>query len=91
MGSRTAVNLTRAERDAAMAEAVADVFALGECDALFVPSYSSFSQIGIIQMRAERKRVFFMDKALNYVEFPYPNSTDQRSRVQNEAMQEVVT
>jgi hypothetical protein len=30
-----------------MAEVIADAFALGECDALFIPNYSSFSLKGI--------------------------------------------
>ena len=44
-GSDTNANLTQQEKDEAMAEAVADVFALGECDALFIPNYSSFSAV----------------------------------------------
>ena len=47
-------NSTQQEKDEAMAEAVADVFALGECDALFIPNYSSFSTVGIMLMRAAR-------------------------------------
>jgi len=58
-GSNTNENLTQPEKDEVMAEAVADVFALGECDALFIPSYSSFSIVGIMLTRAERKKVFF--------------------------------
>ena len=58
-GSNTNENLTQPEKDEAMAEAVADVFALGECDALFIPSYSSFSIVGIMLTRAKRKTVFF--------------------------------
>lgn len=59
-GSKTNQNLTRDQKDEAMAEAVADVFALGECDSLFIPNYSSFSFIGITLTRAERKKVFFL-------------------------------
>ena len=43
-----------------MAEAVADAFALGECDGLWMPNYSSFSVIGIMLARAERRKVFFL-------------------------------
>ena len=60
-GSKTNVVLSQKERDEAMAEAVADVFALGECDALYLPNYSSFSQVGIMLTRAEGNRVLFMD------------------------------
>lgn len=59
-GSKTNQNLTKDQKDEAMAEAVADVFALGECDSLFIPNYSSFSAIGITLTRAERKKVFFL-------------------------------
>ena len=58
-GSDTNANLTQQEKDEAMTEAVADVFALGDCDALFIPIYSSFSAVGIMLTRAERKKVFF--------------------------------
>jgi hypothetical protein len=68
-GSRTNENMTQQEKDDAMAEAVADVFALGECDALFVPNYSSFNLVGIILTRAERKKVFFRG-GLNWEEYP---------------------
>lgn len=60
-GSKTNAVLSQKERDEAMAEAVADVFALGECDALYLPNYSSFSQVGIMLTRAEGNRVLFMD------------------------------
>jgi len=59
-GSKTNQNLTKDQKDEAMAEAVADVFALGECDSLFIPNYSSFSAIGITLTRAEREKVFFL-------------------------------
>ncbi|KAL7526703.1 hypothetical protein ACHAXR_001611 [Thalassiosira sp. AJA248-18] len=80
--SDTNKHLNQTEKDNAMAEAVADVFALGECDALFIPNYSSFSVIGIIQMRAEKRMVFFWNMTGNtYIEFPYPmNSTYSLSR-----------
>ena len=57
------------QRDEAMAEAMADVFALGECNALYIPNYSSFSFVGIMLARARRKKVFFRD-GLQYVEYP---------------------
>lgn len=69
MVSMTNAKLSREGLNEAMAEAVADVFALGECDALFVPSYSSFSVVGITLARAERRGVFF-DWYKEYVEYP---------------------
>eukprot|EP00956_Cyclotella_meneghiniana_P037201 scaffold135481_cov66-Cyclotella_meneghiniana.AAC.1 len=64
-----------------MAEAVSDIFALGECDALFIPNYSSFSLISIMLMRAERKAVSFMHKqTLEYVGFPYPETVTANTR-----------
>ena len=68
-GSNTNANLTQQEKDEAMAEAVADVFALGECDALFIPKCSSFSTVGIMLMRAARKKVFFRGDLL-WEEYP---------------------
>jgi hypothetical protein len=53
-----------------MAEAVADVFALGECDALFIPNYSSFSLIGITLTRAEKNGVFFLGTNGSYLVMP---------------------
>ena len=53
-GSETNNNLTKDQKDEAMAEAVADVFALGECDSLFIPNYSSFS--------ATKRMCFFLAK-----------------------------
>lgn len=52
-----------------MAEAVADVFALGECDSLFIPNYSSFSLIGITLTRAERN-TFLDSNNGRYFEMP---------------------
>ena len=73
--SETNAVLSQTERDERMAEAVADVFALGECDALYVPSFSSFSQVGIMLTRAERNRLFFMDVGYyDYVEYPPPGA-----------------
>lgn len=71
--SPTNAVLSQKERDEAMAEAVADVFALGECDALYLPNFSSFSQVGIMLTRAEGNRVFFMDlKRHDFVVYPPP-------------------
>lgn len=61
--------LSRDRLNEAMAEAVADVFALGECDALFVPNYSSFSIVGIMLARAERKEVLF-HRFREYIRYP---------------------
>lgn len=73
-------NLTKDETDEAMAEAVADVFALGECDALFIPRYSSFNVVGIMLARADGRNVYFLDNkvpeenttkdVLKYIEYP---------------------
>ncbi len=57
------------QRDEAMAEAMADVFALGECDALYIPTYSSFNFVGIMLARSRRKKVFFRE-GMRYVEYP---------------------
>jgi hypothetical protein len=69
-GSTTNQNLTQDQKDEAMAEAVADVFALGECDALFIPNYSSFSLIGITLTRAEKNGVFFLGTNGSYLVMP---------------------
>ncbi|KAL3809406.1 hypothetical protein ACHAXA_007006 [Cyclostephanos tholiformis] len=66
-GSRTNENLTQLEKDEAMAEAVADVFALGECDALYIPRYSSFSVVGIMLARADGRKVFFREASNPWV------------------------
>lgn len=74
-------NLTKDETDEAMAEAVADVFALGECDALYIPQYSTFNVVGIMLARADGRNVYFLgtkvpletnstEDGLNYVEYP---------------------
>ena len=68
-GSPTNENLSQDELNEAMAEAVADVFALGECDALFIPNFSTFSMFGITLTRAERKKVFF-HWFWEYMEYP---------------------
>lgn len=72
-GSSTNKVLSAEQKNQAMAEAVSDVFALGECDALFIPNYSSFSFIGVILARARKKSVFFMSSKHHYIEFPYPS------------------
>lgn len=80
-GSKTNQNLTRDQKDEAMAEAVADVFALGECDSLFIPNYSSFSLIGITLTRAERKKVFFLGSNNDrYFEMPDPKPTKKPTK-----------
>ena len=58
-GSKTAAILNQTMKNEAMAEATADVFALGECDALMIPNYSSFSYSGIALTRARGNPVFF--------------------------------
>lgn len=57
-GSTTSKDLTKDQLN----EAVADVFALGECDGLYIPNYRSFSVIGIMLTRAEKRKVFFLSK-----------------------------
>ncbi|KAL3780398.1 hypothetical protein ACHAW5_002686 [Stephanodiscus triporus] len=68
------VALTQLEKNEAMAEAVADVFALGECDALFIPKYSSFSVIGIMMARADGRKVFFretmFENSTKFIKYP---------------------
>jgi len=48
---------------------VADVFALGDCDGLWIPNYSSFSITGIMLTRAERRKVFFLGND-GFLEYP---------------------
>jgi len=69
--SETNGKLNRTELNEAMAEAVADIFALGECDALYIPNYSSFSIVGIMLARAERKKVFFQWTTKEWIEYPW--------------------
>jgi hypothetical protein len=72
-GSQTNSVLSQEQKNEAMAEAASDIFALGECDALFIPNYSSFTLISIMLMRAEKRVVSFMHtQSLEYVELPYP-------------------
>ena len=67
------LKLNQTEFDEAMSEAVADVFALGECDALYIPNYSSFSiSIVVISLtRAEGNKVFFLTEQKDkYIQYP---------------------
>jgi len=72
-GSKTNAVLNRTQKYEAMASAVADVLALGECDALFIPNYSSFNLVGIILARYFRHPVFFLQRggSTRYLELPY--------------------
>lgn len=58
-GSKTGDVLNQTMKNEAMAEATAEVFALGECDALMIPNFSSFSYSGIALTRARGNPVFF--------------------------------
>jgi len=58
-GSNTSAILNQTMKDEAMAEAVAEVFALGECDALMIPTYSSFTYPAIVLTAGRKKRLFF--------------------------------
>lgn len=69
-GSTTNSILSQEQKTEAFAEAAADVFALGECHALFIPNYSSFSIFGIMLTRAERNKVFFLETEGDYIEYP---------------------
>lgn len=66
-GSKTNLVLNATQKNEAMAEAVADVFALGECDGLWIPNYSSFTLLSIILARADNTSVFFKYQGLNDV------------------------
>ena len=57
--STTGNILNQTMKNEAMAEATAELFALGECDALFIPNYSSFTYPAIALTRAREKAVFF--------------------------------
>lgn len=79
-GSQTNSVLSQEQKNEAMAEAASDIFALGECDALFIPNYSSFTLISIMLMRAEKRVVSFMHtQSLEYVELPYPEEVVSES------------
>lgn len=67
-GSQTQKNLTQNQLNEAMSDTAADVFALGECSALFIPNYSMFSVVGIVLTRAERNTVFFYGE--EWIEYP---------------------
>jgi hypothetical protein len=58
-GSKTADVLNQTMKTEVLAEATAEIFALGECDALFIPNYSSFTLSSIVLTRARKKSVFF--------------------------------
>ncbi|GFH53808.1 hypothetical protein CTEN210_10284 [Chaetoceros tenuissimus] len=61
-GSLTANVLNQTMKNEAMAEALADVFALGACNALLIPNYSSFTYASIALTRARGNSVFFLGK-----------------------------
>ena len=58
--------LNQTMKDTVMAEATAQVFGLGECDALIVPNYSSFNYPAIILTLGRKKKVFFGSKQGNF-------------------------
>ena len=51
--------LNQTMKEAAMAEATAQVFGLGECDVLMVPNYSTFNFPAIILTLGRKKQVYF--------------------------------
>jgi hypothetical protein len=53
----------------ALAEAAADLFALGECDALMIPNYSSFTYTAIALSRARGIPIFFGMKDGDHFEY----------------------
>jgi len=58
-GSKTASVLSQEQKNGAMAEAVADIFGLGECSALWIPNFSSFTLTSIALMKKHQRPVFF--------------------------------
>jgi len=66
-GSKTNHVLNTTQKNEAMAEAVSDVFALGECDGLWIPNYSSFTLLSIILVQADNTSVFFKYHGLSDV------------------------
>jgi hypothetical protein len=60
-GSQTGANLTQESRNDLMAAAAADMFLLGECSALFIPTYSSFSAVPIILSNRRNKTVMYRE------------------------------
>jgi len=69
-GSNTAANLTRETKIDKFADAVTDMFALGECDLLLIPTYSSFTVTSIILANSRNKTVLYRN-ATTYVPDPY--------------------
>jgi hypothetical protein len=65
-GSQTGANLTQEKKNDKMAEAVADMFLLGECSALFIPAYSSFTAVPIILSNSRNKTVMYRE-GMDYV------------------------
>jgi hypothetical protein len=61
-GSKTSDVLNQTMKNEVMAEATSEIFALGECDALFIPNYSTFTLSSIILTRARKKPVFFRNQ-----------------------------
>ena len=64
-GSGTSNVLNRTMKNEAMAEAAAEVFALGECDALLIPTYSSFTYSAIVLTAGRKKHVYFRKQGRN--------------------------
>lgn len=65
-GSKTSAALTQDQRNKAMAEGVADMFALGECSALFLPTYSSFTILSILLAKRQNHSIFYGEKHYYY-------------------------
>ena len=65
-GSKTSAVLTQDQRNEAMAEGVADIFALGECSALFLPTYSSFTILSILLAKRQNNSIFYGEKHYYY-------------------------
>eukprot|EP00986_Skeletonema_menzelii_P005396 scaffold1951_cov137-Skeletonema_menzelii.AAC.4 len=81
---RKTYSITKEQMNELMAEAVSDAFALGECDALFIPTYSSFSMIGIMLSIAERQDVFFLGNEGKWIELPKPKAAGSHSQPETE-------
>jgi hypothetical protein len=65
-GSQTGANLTQESKNDKMAAAAADMFLLGECSALFIPTYSSFTALPIILSNTRNATVMYR-KGVDYV------------------------
>lgn len=65
-GSKTGASLTQASKNDKMAAAATDMFLLGECSALFVPTYSSFAAVPIILSKSRNKTVMYRE-GMDYV------------------------